>query len=130
MIAGSRLPLLAAATALLWPSAFLHAQDTRPNPLLTESTLAYRAPPFDVIRDTDYEAALVQGMAEQRGEIQRIVGNPQPATFQNTIEALERSGALLNRVSRIFNALVQANTNPTLQKTDVALAPKLAAHRD
>ena len=69
-------------------------------------------------------------MSEQRAEVQRIIDNPEPPTFQNTIVALERSGALLNRVSRIFNALVAANTNPTLQRTDVALAPRLAAHRD
>ena len=129
MLAGCRLPLLAVATALLRPSG-LRAQNARPNPLLAESPLPYHAPAFDIIRDTDYEPALVQGMAEQRAEIQRIIDDPQPATFQNTIEALERSGALLNRVSRIFNALVQAHTNPTLQRTDVALAPKLAAHRD
>ena len=69
-------------------------------------------------------------MSEQRAEVQRIIDNPEPPTFQNTIEALERSGALLNRASRSSTPWSQANTNPTLQQTDVALAPKLAAHRD
>jgi len=129
MIARYRLALgLVVSTLLLQPTNA--AQSTRPNPLLTESTLAYRAPAFDAIRDTDYDPALVQGMSEQRAEVQRIANNPAPPTFQNTIEALERSGALLRRVSQIFNVVVQANTNPVLQRTDVAQAPKLAAHRD
>jgi peptidyl-dipeptidase Dcp len=105
-------------------------QAQRANPLLAESTLPYGAPNFALIRDTDYEPAIRQGMIEHRNEVQRIVSNPEPPTFLNTIEALERSGLLLSRVSRVFGALVSANTNPTLQASNVALAPDLAAHRD
>jgi peptidyl-dipeptidase Dcp len=102
----------------------------RANPLLVASTLSYGAPNFAIIQDSDYEPALRQGMREQQDEVQQIVRSVEPPTFENTIEAMERSGQLLGRVSRIFNALVQANTNPTLQTSEVAMAPVLAAHRD
>ena len=102
----------------------------RSNPLLSPSTLAYGAPDFSVIQDTDYEPAIRQGMAEQLQDVQRIISNPEAPTFANTIEALERSGSLLARVNRIFSALVTANTNPTLRAANVALAPDLTAHRD
>jgi len=130
MTAGTRVVLAVTIAAVSVFSGSVVAQVTRENPLLSESRLPYQAPAFDTIRDTDYEPALLQGMAEQRVEVQQIIDNPQPPTFQNTIEALERSGAPLNRVSRVFNALVQANTDPALQKTDVAMAPRLASHRD
>src|SRR5262245_51820104 len=105
-------------------------QSARANPLLSPSALPYGAPPFDTIRDSDYEPALVQGMAEQRADIRRITSNSEAPTFQNTIEALERSGALLTRVTRIFNLLAGSNTNPVLQQVEAALAAKLAANRD
>ena len=106
------------------------SQTARQNPLLSESRLAYGAPDFSVIQDTDYEPALRQGMAEQLQDVQRIAGNAAAPTFENTIEALERSGSLLTRVNRIFSALVQANTNPTLRAANVVLAPAFSAHRD
>jgi peptidyl-dipeptidase Dcp len=121
------LSVLAAAQASPPATA---TQSARVNPLLSPSALPYGAPAFDTIRDGDFEPALVQGMAYQRAEIQRITSSSEPPTFQNTIEALERSGALLTRVSRVFNLVVQANTNPVLQQVDAAQAPKLAANRD
>jgi peptidyl-dipeptidase Dcp len=102
----------------------------RVNPLLSESTLPYGAPDFSQIQDADYAPALIQGMNEQAAEVASIASNPAAPTFENTIEALERSGALLTRVNRIFNVLIAANTNPTLQRTDTDMAPRLTAHRD
>jgi peptidyl-dipeptidase Dcp len=122
-------PIVAAAL-LLVAAGHSPAQPARANPLLAPSTLAYGAPDFRAIQDTDYEPAIRQGMDEETREVQRIAANPEAPTFQNTIDALERSGQLLARVLRIFNALVQANVNPTLQKADATLAPLLAAHRD
>ena len=100
------------------------------NPLLTESTLPYHLPPFDRIRDADFEPAFTQGMAEHLREVEAIAGNTQPPTFENTVVALERSGRLLERVERIFSNLAAANTNPAIQKIESTMAPMLAAHAD
>ena len=100
------------------------------NPLLTESTLPFHYPPFDRIKDSDYEPAFEQGMAEHLKEVAAIADNPAPATFDNTVVALERAGQTLGRVERIFSNLAGANTNPALQKVETNISPKLAAHED
>src|SRR5262245_46224606 len=101
-----------------------------PNPFFAPSPLPLQAPPFDRIRDDDYAPALAAGMAQQLAEIAQIAALPTPATFADTIEALERSGALLTRAAKAFFAMAQANTNPALQQVETDIAPKLAAHRD
>ncbi len=100
------------------------------NPLLTESTLPYLLPPFDKIKNEHFAPAMKQGMAAQIKEVEAIAANQEPATFENTVVALEKSGQLLTRVDRIFSNLVGANTNPTLQKIESEMAPKLSAHLD
>ncbi len=100
------------------------------NPLLTPSTLPFQAPPFDKIKDSDYLPAFEEGMKQHLAEIRKIADNPEPATFANTLEAMERSGETLTRVSRIFFGLVQADTNDARQKIQEEMAPKLAAHQD
>ncbi len=100
------------------------------NPFFTESTLPFHAPPFDKIKDSDYTPAIEAGMKEQLSEIEAIANNPQPPTFANTLEAMERSGQLLTRVNKVFLNLSQSNTNDTIQKIKAEEAPKLAAHSD
>jgi peptidyl-dipeptidase Dcp len=100
------------------------------NPFLTPSALQYQAPPFDKIKDTDYQPAIEEGMKRQIAEIDAIANNPDPPTFDNTIVAMERSGDLLTRVGKVFFNLTQSNTNDTLQKVESEEAPKLAAHQD
>ena len=100
------------------------------NPLLKESSLDFHSPPFDKIKDEHYAPAYEQGMAEQLKEVEPIANNPERPTFENTIVALERSGQLLGRVDRIFSNLAGANTNPTMQKIEIAMAPQLAAEQD
>jgi peptidyl-dipeptidase Dcp len=100
------------------------------NPFYAPSTLPYQAPPFDKIKDEDFQPAIEAGMAEQRQEIQAIANNPQPPTFENTFAAMEKSGRLLQRSTAAFFAVVSANTNPTLQNVRQIEAPKLAAHQD
>lgn len=100
------------------------------NPFFTESTLPFHAPAFDKIKDSDYTPAIEEGMKGQLAEIETIANNPQPPTFANTLEAMERSGALLTRVSKVFFNLSQSNTNDTIQKIKAEEAPKLAAHSD
>ncbi len=127
------LPLAAAAQCL---ATALVAADAPPspamtgNPLLTESTLPFRLPPFDKLKDEDYAPAFEQGMAAQIKEVEAIAGSKDKPTFENTLVAMERSGELLGRTNRVFANLAGANTNPALQKLEAAIAPKLSAHRD
>ena len=100
------------------------------NPFYAPSTLPFQAPPFDKIKDTDYQPAIEAGMAQQLEEIRAIADNPAPPTFENTLVAMEKTGRLLDRADAAFNAVTGANTNPTLQKAEEVLAPKLAAHAD
>jgi peptidyl-dipeptidase Dcp len=103
---------------------------TGANPFFVESTLPFHAPRFDLIRNEHYQPALEEGMRQQLAEIDAIARQTMPPSFDNTIVAMERSGALLTRVSKIFSAVTQANTNDTLQKVQEIEAPKLAAHAD
>ena len=100
------------------------------NPFYSPSTLPFQAPPFDKIKDSDYQPAIEAGMAQQKKEIEAIANNPDPPTFQNTFVAMEKSGQLLQRAQEAFFAVETANTNPELQKVRSAIAPQLAAHAD
>jgi peptidyl-dipeptidase Dcp len=100
------------------------------NPFYAASTLPFGAPPFDKIKDADYQPAIEAGMAQELAEIGKIADNPAAPTFENTLVAMERSGRLLARASAAFNGVNQANTNPVLQKAKTALAPQIAAHLD
>jgi peptidyl-dipeptidase Dcp len=103
---------------------------TDPNPLLTESSLPFRYPPFDSIKTEHFGPAFEQGMAEHRREIAAIAGSKEAPTFENTVVAMEKAGQLLSRTSRIFFGLNSSNTNPEMQKLQREMAPKLAAHSD
>ena len=100
------------------------------NPFYFESTLPFHAPPFDRIRDTDYQPAMDAGRVEQRREIDDIADDPASPTLQNTIVPLEKSGQLYGRALAAFSAVAGANTNAFLEKVQAEEAPKMAAHRD
>ncbi|HET9634578.1 MAG TPA: M3 family metallopeptidase [Gemmatimonadaceae bacterium] len=100
------------------------------NPLFVESTLPYHAPRFDLIRNEHYQPAIEEGIREWLAEVDSIAKQTQPPTFDNTIGAMEKSGALLTRASKTFFGVVGANTNDTLQKVQEIVAPKLAAAND
>ena len=100
------------------------------NPFAGASALPYQAPPFDRVRNADYQPAIEEGMRRQREEFDSIARQKAPPTLENTIVALERTGVLLTRVLKVFGAVVQANTNDTLQQVQTEEAPKLAAHFD
>jgi len=100
------------------------------NPFYAPSTLPFHAPPFDKIKDSDYQPALEAGIAQNIAENQAIANNPAAPTFENTIVAMEKSGQLVNRVQFVFNGVAGANINPTLQKVQDEVAPKLAAMQD
>jgi len=111
-------------------AAAADAQSARVNPLTVQSDLPFQAPRFDRIQDSDYQPAIERGIAEQAAEMTRIANDPAAPTFDNTIVAMERSGRILDRAAQAFSAVVGANTNPTLDKVQEAVAPKLAAHSD
>ncbi|OAG78314.1 peptidyl-dipeptidase Dcp [Acetobacter malorum] len=129
-----RRPWLYAATAATclagWSTAATAAPLPASNPFAAESTLPYHAPRFDLIKDTDYQPALEQGMTEQAEEMERIANSSEPATFENTISAMERSGRLLDRTLETFSGVYSANTNPVLDKVQEVVGPKLSAHED
>lgn len=98
---------------------------TSDNPFFVESDLPYQAPPFDRIRDEHYLPAFERGIEEVRAELAAIIENPEPPTFENTIVAQERGGALLGRVSRVFFNLTGANTNDTMNAVRAQVIPML-----
>lgn len=100
------------------------------NPFLVESTLPYHAPPFDKIKDEHFVPAIEAGTREELKEVDAIAASSEKPSFDNTIVALERTGRLLDRAERTFSNLKSADTNPTRQKIDTEMAPKLSAHRD
>lgn len=100
------------------------------NPFAQESTLPYLLPAFDRIKDEHFKPALIAGMARQQQEIEAIAANPDAASFDNTILAMERSGRLLMRVQAVFSNLAAANTNPAMEDLQSWAAAPLAAHAD
>jgi len=119
--------LLLTCACLAWGAA----GDFGPsNPFYAPSTLVFQAPAFDKIKDEDFQPAIEAAISQQQKEIGAIANNPDSPTFENTLLPIEKSGQLLQRVMAVFNALTDANTNPTLQKLKTMEAPKLAAHED
>jgi len=127
-VAVATTPVVAAAPkkASTTASAALPAS----NPFAKASTLPFQAPDFSRIKDSDYLPAILAGMAQQKREVTTIANNPAPATFDNTVAQMERSGLLLERATLAFSAVNGANTNDTLQATDTKTSPLLAAHYD
>ena len=107
-----------------------HAHFGPSNPFYAPSKLPFHAPPFNRIKDSDYQPAIDAGIARQNAEITVIANNPAPPTFENTLVALEKSGQLLDRVMEAFNCVTGANTDPELQKVQAYEAPRLAAAQD
>src|SRR5579883_968522 len=100
------------------------------NPLATPSSLAFEAPPFDRIKDADYQPAIEGGMRQELSEYEAIANDPAPPTFDNTIVAMEKAGQLLTRANTLFQNLISANSNDVLQKANREEAPRLQAHSD
>ena len=100
------------------------------NPFFTEYNTPFGVPPFDKVHAAHYMPAFEKGMAEKRKELDQLLSVKDAPTFANTIEALDRSGALLDRVSQVFYSQTQANTNDTLQDLEMKITPALAAFRD
>ncbi len=100
------------------------------NPFSTESTLPFRLPPFADIRLEHYGPAFAAGMQAQLAEVAAITDNPEPASFDNTLVAIERSGRLLGRVAFAFYNLLSSLGTPELEALEREWAPRMAAHSD
>jgi len=99
------------------------------NPFFEAWSTPFGMPPFDRIRAEHIPEALERGMREQKAEIAAIVANTEPPTFVNTIEALERSGALLEKAGNVFSNLVSSLGTEALEQIERDFAPRLAQHR-
>ncbi len=100
------------------------------NPFFTDWKTPFGAPPFNEIKPKDYLPAFKEGISRQQREIAAISDNKEAPTFENTIEALERSGKLLDKVSSVFYNLNSALTSDTLQKIAKEVSPLLSKHHD
>ncbi len=96
----------------------------------SEFDTQFGVPPFDKISFEDFEPAFMKGIEEQAKEIDAIVNNSEEPTFENTIVALDNSGLILSRVSRVFGGLKSAETNDDIQGLAVKLSPILSEHSD
>lgn len=100
------------------------------NPLLSASPLPYGLPPFQTIAVEQYREAINAGLSAHLDEIGAIAGNAQPATFENTALAMERSGQLLNRSAAAFFTLVSADASQEIRELETELSPRFQAHQD
>jgi peptidyl-dipeptidase Dcp len=99
------------------------------NPLLEPWQGPFEAPPFDRIEPSHFGAAFEAAFAEHEAEIGRIAGNPEPPTFANTIEALERGGRMLDKVASVFFNLAGSDTNDAIKAIEREIAPRLSRHQ-
>lgn len=100
------------------------------NPLLAQWDTPFEAPPFDKIKPEHFEPAFEAAMAAHDAEVAKIASNPEPPSFANTVEALERSGQLLERVRLVFINLNEADSTPELQALARKINPRLSVHED
>ena len=107
-----------------------HPQPVTDNPFLIPFDTPFEVPPFDKIQNRHYLPAFREGIKEQEAEIQAILKNPEAPTFANTIEAMEKSGQLLNKVSYVFFNLREANTNDSINAIAEEIMPEITAHTD
>ncbi|KUM32926.1 M3 family metallopeptidase [Arthrobacter sp. EPSL27] len=100
------------------------------NPLMSPSPLPFGLPPFADITAEHYAEAVDAGLAGHLAEIQAIVDTPEPATFENTVLAMERSGQLLQRAAASFYTLVSADASDAIRSLETVLSPRFSAHQD
>ena len=98
------------------------------NPFFTRYNTPHQTIPFNLIRNEHYEPAMMEGMRKQDEEISHIIDNPEPPTFENTIEMLEKSGDLLDRVTTVFGNLMSADTNDEMEAIAEKMMPLLTEH--
>lgn len=100
------------------------------NPFLKPSSLYMQMPPFDQITNEHFAPAFDKGITDHASEIEKIANNPEPANFENTLIAMEKSGQMLTRVASVFFALASADSNSEIDTLRAIYSPKLTAHED
>ncbi|QZK89328.1 M3 family metallopeptidase [Flavobacterium sp. CHNK8] len=105
-------------------------ENTIMNPFFQAYNTPFNVPPFDKIKNEHFKPAILEGISKHQAEIDAIANNTQPATFDNTILAMENAGELLSNVNTVFSNLNSANTNKEIQNIAKETAPNLSAHRD
>src|SRR5690242_3718805 len=101
---------------------------TEPNPLLTDWTSAHGLPPFADLAPEQFRPAFDAALAAHKAEINAVAADKAAPTFANTIEALERSGRTLDKVSSLFFVLAGAHTSDALEAVERDISPLLARH--
>lgn len=105
--------------------------ESTPNPLLQDWTVnEFGLPPFSTAKPSDFESAIRESMKLQIAELQAIVQNNDPASFENTIAAFDRSGSVFQQVTNMFDNLCSSNGVPELQAVELKMAAPLAAHQN
>ncbi|MDR0814976.1 MAG: M3 family metallopeptidase [Bacteroidales bacterium] len=122
------LPIIVSIAGCLFLSACRNSQNSM-NPFLNPYSTPFEVPPFDKISNTDYIPAIEAGIKQQSAEIAAIAKIKKP-TFENVIEAYDKSGAILNKVLPVFHGVNSANTSAEIQEIDVKVTPMLSAHSD
>lgn len=117
-------------TLILVMNTAIAQQKAAENPFFSKYGTPYEVPDFKNIKPEHYMPAYEKGMAEQRTAIEKIVNNKEKPTFQNTIEALEYSNTLLEKVGSVFGNQSSMNTSKELQQIAKDLSPKLSKHSD
>ena len=105
-------------------------QQQNSNPFLGDYNTPFDVPPFEQIENEHYMPAFVEGINQQKAEIEAIVNNPEAPTFENTILALDLSGMLLRNVELTFFAFTESMSNDTLRDIAAEVTPMLTAHAD
>ena len=105
-------------------------ENTSMNPFFQAYDTPFNVPPFDKIKNEHFKPAILEGISTHQAEVDAVANNTQPATFENTILAMENAGELLSNVNTVFSNLNSANTNKEIQNIAKEMAPNLSAHRD
>ena len=120
------LGIASSATAITMTSC----TEQRANPFMEPYGTKYDIPPFESILYSDYLPAVEKGIAEKKAEIKAIAENPEEPTFENTIMAMEKSGQLLSRVTRVFGALNESDGTPEIQELSETIFPMVSSASD
>jgi peptidyl-dipeptidase Dcp len=115
---------------MLLVSILFASCNSQKNPLLSDFDAPFGIPPFEKIQNSHYKPAFEKTISIHREEIEKIINNSAPATFENTIQALEYSGTDLQKVASVFYNLLSANTNDELQAIARDISPLLSKHQD
>ncbi|MFZ2322677.1 MAG: M3 family metallopeptidase [Ignavibacteriaceae bacterium] len=122
-----RLKIFSLIVLILFVSNSMNAQNNQSdNPFFSEYTTPFKTPPFDKIKNKHYLPAFEEGIKNNRAELESIINNTEKPTFENTIEALERSGKLLTKVSQVFFNISGSNSNDEIQKIAEIITPELS----